>query len=37
MTQYKTFGQSGFTLIEMMIALTLGLVIMLVIGTVFVS
>ncbi|MCB1986528.1 MAG: PilW family protein [Burkholderiales bacterium] len=37
MTKYKNFGQSGFTLIEMMIALTLGLVIMLVIGTVFVS
>ncbi|MCP5243407.1 MAG: PilW family protein [Burkholderiales bacterium] len=37
MTHFKSSGQGGFTLVEMMIALTLGLVILLVIGTVFVS
>ncbi|WP_090333446.1 PilW family protein [Nitrosomonas sp. Nm51] len=37
MMQFKSFGQSGFTLVEMMVALTLGLMILLVIGTVFVS
>ena len=37
MKQFMAFKHSGFTLVEMMIALTLGLVILLVIGTVFVS
>ena len=37
MMHFKSSGQGGFTLVEMMIALTLGLVILLVIGTVFVS
>ncbi len=37
MMQFVKFKHGGFTLVEMMIALTLGLVILLVIGTVFVS
>jgi len=37
MTQFEKSKQGGFTLVEMMIALTLGLIILLVIGTVFVS